>query len=63
MLLGMTDTPVSRVNVRLDADVAELLEEYCARTRRSKTAAINVLLADALHQDQMARWIPEGNKK
>lgn len=48
MLLGMADTPVTRVNVRLDVDVAELLEKYCELTRRSKTAAINVLLASTL---------------
>ena len=36
---------------RLDADVAELLAEFCRMTRRSKNNAVNFLLAAALSSD------------
>jgi hypothetical protein len=42
---------------RLDPDVREMLEAFCAENRRSMNSAVNYLLAQAL------RTVPAGDDK
>lgn len=53
--------------IRFEDEIREQLREYCQRTRLSLTAAVNLLVGEALHNDHTQReqrhaWNEAGKK-